>query len=140
MFSDRVYHCHHVMGAIYQSKGETEKAVHHFEIVPGIASALNWAKDLSCIHSDLADVFIKQNRFSNAVRTHSDTIPISSNPEPYHLISPPHLNLAIPFPVSLLWTPLPHISLVFCFGPSLVVTSDPLRTLVGLSPLCSLVM
>ena len=36
------------------------------------------------------------------VRTRSDTIPINPDPEPYRLISPPHLDLAMPFPVSLL--------------------------------------
>ena len=50
--------------------------------------------------------FVGQNwsilTWTKGVRTRSDTIPINSNPEPYLLISQPHLNLAIPFPVSLL--------------------------------------
>ena len=84
------------------------------------------------------------------VRTRSDTIPISSDPEPYLLISLSHLDFSIPFLVSPLQIRSSHLaslqsglcstfSLVFRFGLSFVVTSDPLRTLVGLSPLCSLV-
>ena len=38
------------------------------------------------------------------VRTGSDTIPISSDPDPHHPLTPPRLDLAIPFPVSLLQT------------------------------------
>ena len=37
---------------------------------------------------------------TRVVRTRSDTIPINPDPEPYLLISQPHLDLAIPFPVS----------------------------------------
>ena len=84
------------------------------------------------------------------VRTRSDTIPINPDPEPYRLISQPHLNLAIPFPVSPLRIRSSHLvslwsglcstfPLSSASDFSLVVISDPLRTLVGLSPLCSLV-
>ena len=47
---------------------------------------------------------------SVGVRTRSDTILISSDPEPYHLIYQPHLNLAIPFPVSPLRIRLSHLA------------------------------
>ena len=44
---------------------------------------------------------LKDSSYScNCVRTRSDTIPINPDPEPYLLISQPHLDPAIPFPVS----------------------------------------
>ena len=63
------------------------------------------------------------------VRTHSDTIPISSDPEPYHLISPPHLDLTIPFPVSPLRICLSRLASLQpgpCSTFPLSSTSDPL--------------
>ena len=65
-----VYKCHCVLGVIYRSKGETEKVVRHYEIALGIASALNDADFLFWVHHDLADLFIKQGRFSDA-QTHA---------------------------------------------------------------------
>ena len=61
-----VYNCHHVLGQIYQSKGETQKAVHHFEITLGIATSLNRVEDLLWAHLNLADLFTEQGRFSDA--------------------------------------------------------------------------
>ena len=65
----RVYECRRVLGQIYRSKGEMEKATHQFEITLGIASALNRAEDLFWVHSDLAEMFTEQDRFSDA-QTH----------------------------------------------------------------------
>ena len=62
----RAYNCHIVLGQIYQSKGKTEKTVHHFKIALGIASALNQAKNLFWVHYDLAMLFTGQGRFSDA--------------------------------------------------------------------------
>ena len=39
--------CQRNLGAIYHSKGKTEKAVHHFETALGIASSFNWHDELS---------------------------------------------------------------------------------------------
>ena len=36
-----VCRCHHLLGKIYSSKSETEKAVHHLEVALGIASSFN---------------------------------------------------------------------------------------------------
>ena len=63
---DRVYSCHLVLGAIYQYKGEAEKAVHHSELALGIAYALNRAENLFWVHLNLVALFTRQGRFSDA--------------------------------------------------------------------------
>ena len=62
----RICDCHRVLGQIYQTKGETEKAVHHFEIALGISSTLNQAEQLFWVHSNLAEIFIEQGKFEDA--------------------------------------------------------------------------
>ena len=61
-----VLECRHVLGAIYRSEGETEKAVHHYEIALGIASTLNRAEDLFWVHFSLAVLFIQRDRLGDA--------------------------------------------------------------------------
>jgi len=58
--------CHHVLGVIHRSKGETEKAIHHFEVVLGIASPFNWLNQQFCVHFSLAVLFSKEGRFDDA--------------------------------------------------------------------------
>ena len=67
----RVYDCHRVLGKIYESKGKTGKAVHHFEIALGIASALNRAEALFWVHYHLAHLFTQKDGFSDA-QTHAE--------------------------------------------------------------------
>ena len=57
---------HRLLGNIYQSRGETKKAVHHLEVALGVASSLNWVKQIVWIHSGLADVFSKARKFDDA--------------------------------------------------------------------------
>ena len=64
-----VLECHRVLGKIYQTKGKTKKAVHHFEAALGIASALHDTVCLFWVCSDLAGVFTRQGRYSDA-QTH----------------------------------------------------------------------
>ena len=45
---------HRALGNIYGSKGEKEKAIHHFETALGIASRFNWHNVLFCIHEAFA--------------------------------------------------------------------------------------
>ena len=66
-----VCHCHHVLGRIYHSKGDTEKAIHHFEVAIGIASPFNWSNLLFSIYFSLADLFSDEGRFGDA-RTHAE--------------------------------------------------------------------
>ena len=44
---------HRVLDDIYRSKGEKEKATHHFETALGIALTSNWHHELSLIHLSL---------------------------------------------------------------------------------------
>ena len=58
--------CHHALGDIYRSKGEAEKAVHHYKIALGIASTFNWPGLLFRINLSLAEISFSQGRFSQA--------------------------------------------------------------------------
>jgi tetratricopeptide (TPR) repeat protein len=57
---------HRVLGSIYRSKGETEKAVSHFETALGIASSFNWDSEQFWIHYSLAGLFRDQGGFGDA--------------------------------------------------------------------------
>jgi len=57
---------HRALGNIYQSKGDTEKAIHHFEVATGIGSAFNWHDTLFCIHYELAVLLGGEGRFDDA--------------------------------------------------------------------------
>ena len=57
---------HHFLGDIHRSKGETEKAIHHYEVSLGIASSFNWHRLQYRAHFSLATLFIKGRRFDDA--------------------------------------------------------------------------
>jgi len=57
---------HHLLGNIYRSKGEREKAISHFEVALGIASSFNWHGQLFWIHHSLAQLFLGEDRFDDA--------------------------------------------------------------------------
>ena len=57
---------HQTLGGIYRSKGEIEKAIHHFEVALGIASSFDWHHRLFGIHYKLAGIFRNQGRFDDA--------------------------------------------------------------------------
>ena len=62
----RVCFSHRVLGDIYCSKGEREKAIHHFETALAIASPFNWSKALFSIHFALARLFLDEGQFTDA--------------------------------------------------------------------------
>jgi len=62
----RVCQFHRTLAEIYQSKGEIEKAIHHFEVALGIASPFNWHDHLFWIHYQLAGLFRDESRFDDA--------------------------------------------------------------------------
>ena len=57
-------HC--LLGNVYSSKGETEKAVHHFETALGIATTLDAPDTLFWIHYAMARMFSEQSAFEAA--------------------------------------------------------------------------
>ena len=61
----RVCELHQALGKIYRSKGEIEKAIHHFEVALGIASPFNWHDRLFWIHYKLPGLFRDQGRFDD---------------------------------------------------------------------------
>ena len=58
---------HRILGGVYQSKGEKEKATHHFETSIRIASPRNWHNSLCCGHFDLAGLFLEEGKFDEAL-------------------------------------------------------------------------
>ena len=62
----RVCESHRILGNICGSKGDTEKAIHHFEVAIGIASPLDWHDTLFWIHYELADLLRNRGRFDDA--------------------------------------------------------------------------
>ena len=58
--------CHRILGNIYDSKGETERAIDQFEIALGIASSFNWHDQQFWNHLFLAQLFGDIKRFDQA--------------------------------------------------------------------------
>jgi len=58
-----VCRCHRILGTIYWSKGEREKAICHFETALGIASPFGWHEQLFLAHYSLAKLFLDEGRF-----------------------------------------------------------------------------
>jgi tetratricopeptide (TPR) repeat protein len=62
----RVWGSHCILGYIYSWKGDTKKAIHHYEVALGIASPFGWHEPLFLVHSLLADLFYDEDRFDEA--------------------------------------------------------------------------
>ena len=62
----QVCRCHRVLGAIYRSRGDTKKAIHHYEVAHGIASSFNWLHLLFWIQHSLAMLLFDEGRFDSA--------------------------------------------------------------------------
>jgi tetratricopeptide (TPR) repeat protein len=58
--------CHRILGEICCSKGETEKAINHFETALGITSSFNWQSPLFWTHYSLAELFFNKGSFDEA--------------------------------------------------------------------------
>ena len=57
---------YHALGAIYHSKGETDKGIHHFEAALTIASSLNLHDEQFWIHYALVQLFLNQGKLDEA--------------------------------------------------------------------------
>ena len=75
---------HQVLGLIYRSKGETEKAIHHFETVIRIATPFNWHDPLLLTHLSLALVFRDEDRLDDA-QAHVERAKLHVVNNPYYL-------------------------------------------------------
>ena len=62
----RLCHCHKVLGSIHQSKGDREKAIHHFEASLRISSSINSHGELSRTHLALAILYYEEDKFNEA--------------------------------------------------------------------------
>ena len=65
---DRLLVCqsHSLLGEIYSSKGETDKAIIHLNKALRIATPPSWHEELARIHVLMAIVFFDENRFDDA--------------------------------------------------------------------------
>ena len=57
---------HRILGNIYRVRGDTEKAIHHYNIAIGIASKFNWTDQLFWIQYNLTVVYCNEHDFDNA--------------------------------------------------------------------------
>jgi tetratricopeptide (TPR) repeat protein len=57
---------HRILGDMYHSKGEREKAIHHFETAIRIATPFNWLDELFWNHLSLANLFCDEGGFDDA--------------------------------------------------------------------------
>jgi tetratricopeptide (TPR) repeat protein len=57
---------HRTLGRIHRSKGEKEKAIHHFQTGLDIASNFNWHNEIFWNHYNLADLFRGEGEFDDA--------------------------------------------------------------------------
>ena len=72
---------HRVLGKINQSKGEKEKAIHHFETALGIASPPHWHEELFWAHLSLAELFGNEDEFDDANTHINQAKPYAGNDE-----------------------------------------------------------
>ena len=75
---------HRVLGHIYRSKGQKEKAIHHYKTALGIASRFNWRTILFWNHDALARLFYNGCEFDNATAQIELAKPHAVN-DPYKL-------------------------------------------------------
>ena len=61
-----VCQAHRVLGQVYRSKGETKKAIHHWEMAMGIAFSLNMVDELFWLNFALTDLYSEQGELGDA--------------------------------------------------------------------------
>jgi len=62
----RLCRSHRALADVYQSKGETEKSIYHFEVALRIASPFDWHRESFWTHYRLALLFYREGRFDDA--------------------------------------------------------------------------
>ena len=81
---------HYILGRIYRSKGDVEKAIHHFEVALGIASSFDFHHQLFLVHFELAGLFSGKGMHKDAQAYLERAKPYGAN-DPYLLA---HASLA----------------------------------------------
>ena len=76
--------CHRLLGLIFHSKGETEKAIKHFETALGIANSFNWHGEQFWNHFVLGQLFLSESRFDDA-HAHVERAKLHAIDNTYHL-------------------------------------------------------
>jgi len=76
--------CHGMLGDIYCTKGESEKAIYHYKTALGIASSFNWKIQLFWNHYSLAELFFDEGKFGDAY-THIEQAKSHAEDSAYHL-------------------------------------------------------
>jgi len=61
-----VCHCHYLLGLIYRSKGEIDRAVHHLQVALEIATPFNWFNLLFSIQHCMARLSFDEDRLDDA--------------------------------------------------------------------------
>ena len=89
-----VCECHRMLGHIYRSKGETEKAIHHFEIAIGIATPFDWHDHLFWVYYKLVELFLGEGRLDDA-QAHVEQAKSHAIDGPYNLGSAMLLQAAV---------------------------------------------
>ena len=64
----QIFQSHHLLGQIQSSKGEREKAIHHFEVALRMAShfRIEWHDQMFCIHDSMARLFYSEDKLDDA--------------------------------------------------------------------------
>jgi tetratricopeptide (TPR) repeat protein len=75
---------HQVLGLIRRSKGEKEKAIHHFKTAIRIASPFNWRDELFWSHCGLARLFFREYELDEA-SAHNNQAKLLAVNNPYWL-------------------------------------------------------
>jgi len=75
---------HQILGNIYRSQGEIEKAVHHLEAALEIASSFDWHDQLFELHSSLVMLSLDEGRLDNA-HVHAERAKLHAVNNPYSL-------------------------------------------------------
>jgi len=76
--------CRRVLGQIYSSKGDKEKAIHQLEAALRIATSLNAHRELFGIHHSLVELFSEEGRFDDA-HAHTEHAKLHAGNDGYYL-------------------------------------------------------
>ena len=76
--------CYRILGDICSLRGETEKAINHFETALGIASTFNWHGQLFWINYSLSELFFSEKRIDDA-HAHVERAKSHAIDDPYNL-------------------------------------------------------